>query len=92
MNDIRLAKRLVEIGRDTYARLNKLEELIVWEAFEYFNELGYLSDVIVDMLGYYPTDHASEIVRDCLNGEYDFDDMIRLLDEYQTEVTRNGIQ
>lgn len=89
MLNIDIAKRLTDIAKDTYVKIDKLENLTTWEAHEYFSELGYLPSVIVDILEYYPTNHADEIVGDHLRGVYSFDEMIKTLDEYQAEVMQN---
>ena len=89
MADVELAERLAEIAKDTYVKIDKLEKLTTWEGHEYFSELGYLPSVIVDILGYYPTEHADDIVRHYLWGDYSFDSMIKILDDYQAEVMQN---
>lgn len=89
MSNIDIAKRLADIAKGTYEKIDKLEDLTTWEVREYFTDLGYLPSVIVDILGYCPTEHSDKIVSDYLRGVYNFEEMIIILDEYQAEVMQN---
>ena len=87
MENIELARELIEELRSIHTKIEKLSNLTGFHIYEFLTELESIQDIVIDLLDVPPWDSDKELVYNYIWGEadYSFDEMVVLINKARDE-------